>query len=218
MKKIVSLIVLLCGAALMYSQEQDTIVLRDIERAYNAYIMLRDAAAAEDVEVLGRVAGKIDCLSIEPFDSLMVQDGAAQSLQGHLVFNAQFARNLSWGENAYQNADSLSADDNRRGEYADGKIRSKTCFIQAGGSRKYTFSSSGYQEIAIVAEQGGMVTMKIHVTNSKGLNVRYDDQDDVKKGRPQRKRTFTLPTDCTSIVELEIINYGNDCTIVVINN
>jgi hypothetical protein len=61
--------------------------------------------------------------------------------------------------------------------------------------------------------------MKIHVTNSAGLDRRFDDTTNVKKGMPQRKTSFELPVDRRNTVELEIINRGKkDCSFVVISN
>lgn len=84
---------------------------------------------------------------------------------------------------------------------------------------KYTFPSKGRQELAVVSEAGGRVTMKVHVTNKKGLNKRYDDTTSVKLGLPNRKTTFMLPGDCVNIVELEVVNCSKkDISFVVISN
>ena len=92
-------------------------------------------------------------------------------------------------------------------------------FVKAGKSTKYNFFSKGHQELAVVAENGGLVTMKIHVTNSAGLDVRHDDTKSVKRGLPQRKTSFELPTDRRNTVELEVVNCGNkDISFVVISN
>lgn len=106
-----------------------------------------------------------------------------------------------------------------RGQSANGTILTKTCFVKAGKSTKYTFTSRGHQELAVVAEAGGLVTMKIHVTNNVGLDKRYDDTKNVRKGEPHRKTSFELPTDCKNLVELEIVNCcEKDCSFVVISN
>lgn len=84
---------------------------------------------------------------------------------------------------------------------------------------KYTLPSKGRQELAVVSEAGGRVTMKVHVTNKKGLNKRYDDTTSVKLGLPNRKTTFMLPGDCVNIVELEVVNCSKkDISFVVISN
>ena len=106
-----------------------------------------------------------------------------------------------------------------RGQYTDGKVHTKTCFVKAGKSTKYNFRSKGFQELAVVAEAGGLVTMKIHVTNNEGLDFHKDDTKNVKKGMPHRKTSFELPKDRSNLVELEIVNCGKkDCSFVVISN
>ena len=146
-------------------------------------------------------------------------DTTEGSLDGHLVFNVAFADSLAEGRDAYEKSDEISRQSTTRGQYSDGKVHAKTCFVKAGGSTRYTFASRGYQELAVVAEAGGLVTMKVHVTNRAGLDERYDDTTDVKRGRPQRRTAFTLPTDRSNTVELEIINCGTrDCSFVVISN
>ena len=106
-----------------------------------------------------------------------------------------------------------------RGQNPDGSIQTKTCFVKASESATYSFRAKGYQELAVVAEAGGLVTMKIHVTNSAGLDERHDDTKDVARGRPQRRVAFDLPTDRSNFVELEVINCGKkDISFVVISN
>lgn len=54
---------------------------------------------------------------------------------------------------------------------------------------------------------------------SRGLNLRFDDVVDIKKGRQQRQVSFDLPSNVRNEVELEIINCtNNDIECVVISN
>lgn len=101
----------------------------------------------------------------------------------------------------------------------DNFLLTKTGFVKGGQSTKYKFSSKGHQEIAVVAEPGGLITLRIHVTNKAGLDRHYDDTKDIKKGRRQRIVSFDLPTDFRNIVELEVINCTQkDISFVVISN
>ena len=74
----------------------------------------------------------------------------------------------------------------RDGKTLDNNLLTKTVYIKGGKSTKYTFASRGHQELAVVAEPGGLITLKIHVTNSEGLNLYFDDVQDVRKGRQSR--------------------------------
>ncbi|MBO4906587.1 MAG: hypothetical protein J5486_06080 [Bacteroidaceae bacterium] len=182
-----------------------------IQAVMDACIALRDAAASNDSIAIMEAATALgecntaDFRILRCIDSTEVKPGS-----GHLMFDETAA-----GEQT----GTASQRERHRGQTADGSILTKTCFVKAGQSTKYRFSSKGHQELAVVAEAGGMVTMRIHVTNRDGLDQRYDDTRQVKTGMPHRKTSFDLPRDKYNSVELEIINCGSsDCSFVVISN
>ena len=192
-----------------------------IQTVIDVCIALRDAVVTGDTVAIRQAAEDLKAAKIVSFNSLRCKDESISSLDGHLVFDEAFADSLAAGNTSvYQQANDMN---NRysayRGQTHDGSYLTKTCMVKAGQSTKYTFSSKGYQELAVVAEAGGLVTMRIRVTNNAGLDRRYDDTKNVKKGLPQRKTSFDLPTNRRNVVELEIINCGNkDCSFVVISN
>ena len=96
----------------------------------------------------------------------------------------------------------------------------KTCVIKAKGKSLYTFNSHDRQELAVVAEPGGLITTRVHAINkAKGINEWHNDTVDVAKGRSSRKTAFTLPHSPKSQVTLEITNCTNkDISVVVISN
>ncbi len=190
-----------------------------IDATINACIAMRDAVANNDSAAIKQSAKDLKAAGTTSFNSLRCKDDSIASLNGHLVFDEAFADSIAEGKDVYGKADDLTRSTAHRGQTADGSILTKTCFVKAGKSTKYTFASKGHQELAVVAEAGGLVTMKVHVTNSAGLDKRFDDTKNVKKGMPQRKTVFELPSDRRNTVELEIINCGNkDCSFVVISN
>lgn len=190
-----------------------------IQAAIDACIAMRDAVAAGDTAAIRQSSKDLKSSGVSNFGSLRCKDDTIASLNGHLVFDEAFADSLAEGKDVYQKADDMNRSTAHRGQTADGSILTKTCFVKAGKSTKYSFASKGHQELAVVAEAGGLVTMKIHVTNSAGLDRRFDDTKSVKAGLPQRKTAFELPSDRRNTVELEIINCGqNDCSFVVISN
>ncbi len=190
-----------------------------IDATINACIAMRDAVANNDSAAIKQSAKDLKAAGTTSFNSLRCKDDSIASLNGHLVFDEAFADSIAEGKDVYGKADDLTRSTAHRGQTADGSILTKTCFVKAGKSTKYTFASKGHQELAVVAEAGGLVTMKVHVTNSAGLDKRFDDTKNVKKGMPQRKTVFKLPSDRRNTVELEIINCGNkDCSFVVISN
>ena len=184
-----------------------------IDATINACIAMRDAVANNDSAAIKQSAKDLKAAGTTSFNSLRCKDDSIASLNGHLVFDEAFADSIAEGKDVYGKADDLTRSTAHRGQTADGSILTKTCFVKAGKSTKYTFASKGHQELAVVAEAGGLVTMKVHVTNSAGLDKRFDDTKNVKKGMPQRKTVFR------NTVELEIINCGKkDCSFVVISN
>jgi hypothetical protein len=190
-----------------------------IDATINACIAMRDAVANNDSAAIKQSAKDLKAAGTTSFNSLRCKDDSIASLNGHLVFDEAFADSIAEGKDVYGKADDLTRSTAHRGQAADGSILTKTCFVKAGKSTKYTFASKGHQELAVVAEAGGLVTMKVHVTNSAGLDKRFDDTKNVKKGMPQRKTVFELPSDRRNTVELEIINCGKkDCSFVVISN
>ncbi len=190
-----------------------------IDATINACIAMRDAVANNDSAAIKQSAKDLKAAGTTSFNSLRCKDDSIASLNGHLVFDEAFADSIAEGKDVYGKADDLTRSTAHRGQTADGSILTKTCFVKAGKSTKYTFASKGHQELAVVAEAGGLVTMKVHVTNSAGFDKRFDDTKNVKKGMPQRKTVFELPSDRRNTVELEIINCGKkDCSFVVISN
>ncbi len=203
----------------VYAQNVDKDSL-EIQAVIDACITMRNAVAKGDTSAIRTSAEDLRILGVKDFNTLNCKDDSVSSLNGHLVFDEAFADSLASGKTTiYDKADDMNKIRTHRGQTTDGSYRTKTCFVKAGKSTKYTFKAKGHQELAVVAEAGGLVTMKIHVTNSAGLDFHKDDTKNVKKGMPQRKTTFELPTDRRNTIELEVVNCGKkDCSFVVISN
>lgn len=201
------------------AQEGNTGNIEVIQDAIDACIALRDAAQTGDKSALQEAAANLRACDIAAFNTLRCKDNTITSLDGHLVFDEAFADSLANGRDVYRNAEEMSRSTAHRGQTSNGSILTKSCSVKAGKSTKYVFTSKDHQELAVVAEAGGLVTMKIHVTNSAGLDVWHNDTTDVKKGRPQRKTSFELPKNRSNIVELEVINCTKrDISFVIISN
>lgn len=218
--KYISIFLFYILCALNVSAQDRSADNMSIDAVFKACIAMRDAVSANDSAAIKQSAKDLKDAGTTSFSSLRCKDDSISSLNGHLVFDEAFADSIAEGKDVYDKTDDFTRTTAaHRGQTADGSILTKTCFVKAGKSTKYSFASKGHQELAVVAEAGGLVTMKIHVTNSAGLDKRFDDTKSVKKGMPQRKTSFELPTDRRNTVELEIINCGNmDCSFVVISN
>lgn len=218
MKRIIFSVICVISATTSFAQDSASDTL-SIDATINACIAMRDAVAANDSAAIKQSVNDLKAAGTTNFNSLRCKDDSIASLKGHLVFDEAFADSLAEGKDVYDKADDLNRSTAHRGQTADGSILTKTCFVKAGKSTKYSFASKGHQELAVVAEAGGLVTMKVHVTNTAGLDKRFDDTKNVKKGMPQRKTSFELPTDRRNTVELEIVNCGKkDISFVVISN
>lgn len=219
MKRIHLTLLLLIGAFTVSAQDHVPDSL-DIDEVISACVDLRDAAAANDTTAIRTSSNALKSLSTINFGGLRCLDDSIASLNGHLVFDEFFADSLLKDTSAYQRADEiLRKSEELRGQNPDGSISTKTCFVKAGGCTTHTFRAKGHQELAVVAESGGLVTMKIHVTNNAGLDERHDDTKDVRSGRPQRRTSFELPSNVSNFVELKVFNCGtNDISFVVISN
>ena len=216
MKQIAFILLCVFGVLIVPAQNTATDSM-SIDAAINACIAMRDAIAANDSAAILQSAKDLKAVGVTNFNSLRCKDDTLTVLADeHVIFNEEYAEAKAEGREPFPN---VGASPIHRGQTADGSILTKTCFVKAGKSTKYSFASKGHQELAVVAESGGLVTMKVHVTNSAGLDKRFDDTKNVKKGMPQRKTSFELPTDRRNTVELEVINCGTkDCSFVVISN
>lgn len=211
-------ILLLFMAMAIHLSAQDTDSL-GIQAAIDACVSMRDAVASNDNAAIRQSAEQLRACNTVNADFLKCLDDSIASLNGHLVFDEEFADSIAEGKDVYQRADDINRSSAHRGHPSGGSVLTKTCFVRAGKSTKYSFAAKGHQEIAVVAEAGGLLTMKIHVTNQNGLDEWHNDTKDTKRGRPQRKRAFELPNNYRNIVELEVINCGKkDCSFVVISN
>lgn len=221
MRKFLPVLFLLMTASISFAQKTDAVETPTIDKAIETCITMSIAAQNNDTTAMHAICDTLKNLKICYFDKLICQDTNHDtiSLKGHLVFDNLFTEKLMEGEDAYKHADSLMDRSKLRGQTSDGSILTKTCLVKAKGHTIYTFPSKGHQELAVVAESGGLVTMQIHVTNNRGLDVRYDDTKDVQQGRQYRKVAFDLPKNVSSIVEVKIINCSDkNISFAVISN
>ena len=231
MKSIV-LTVLACMSSLVLSAQEcliDSVVIANedscstesIQAAIDACLLLAESAKSKDTIALQKAKGAMEACKLSNFGSLRSQNrDENESLEGHLVFNVAFADSLANGKDAYKNAGNINRSSTHRGQMQPGEILTKTCFIKAKGKSIYTFPSHDRQELAVVAEPGGLITTRVHTVNkTKGINEWHNDTVDVAKGRNSRKKAFNLPSRPRSQVTLEITNCTNkDITVVVISN
>ena len=200
---------------------EDSCSTESIQAAIDACLLLAESAESKDTIALQKAKVAMEECKLSDFGSLRSQNrDENELLEGHLVFNVAFADSLATGKDAYKNADNINRSSTHRGQMQPGEILTKTCFVKAKGKSVYTFPSHDRQELAVVAEPGGLITTRVHAVNkTKGINEWHNDTVDVAKGRNSRKTSFNLPSQPRSQVTLEITNCTNkDITVVVISN
>lgn len=219
MKRLFTTIVCLLVMMSAYSQDADYNNMK-IKGVIDACLSMRDAVAAQDTIALQLSADQLKAIATKEFVGLNDENETTMSTNGHLVFDYAFADSLAKGIDVYQRTGEMIRNSKiNRGQNPDGSIRTKTMAVQAHGSSKHMFRASGYQELAVVPEAGGLVTLKVHVTNANGLNENYDDNRHVSLGESYRARAFQLPKNPLSKVEVEVINCcDKDISFVIISN
>lgn len=219
MKRVLFTLICIMCTLLAQSQDADYNNMK-IKGVIDACLSMRDAVAAQDTLALQLSADELKAIATKEFVGLNDENETTMSTNGHLVFDYAFADSLAKGIDVYQRTSEMIRNSQiNRGQNPDGSIRTKTMVVQAHGSSKHMFRASGYQELAVVPEAGGLVTMKVHVTNSAGLNENYDDNRHVFLGESYRARAFDLPTKPISKVEVEVINCcDKDISFVIISN
>ena len=232
MKKLLLFVVACISSASIKAQEQtgdfvvfaneDSCVTGSIQSAIDACLLLAKSAESGEVAALREAKDAMKECNFNYFGALENINRSENnvSLCGHLIFNTAFADSLLNRKDAYYNADYINRTSVSRGQMHPGEILSKTCFIKAGGKSVYTFSSRNRQELAVVSEPGGLISIRIHAINEKeGINEWHNDTIDVVKGRNSRKAAFTLPRKSNTQITLEISNCTQkDITVVVISN
>lgn len=200
---------------------EDSCNVETIQSAIDACLMLAESAESNDTTALRQVKETMQACGLSNFGALKQHDrDENESLDGHLIFNVAFADSLAEGKDPYPNANNINRASTHRGQMTGGQILTKTVFVKANGKSVFTFNSRDRQELAVVAEPGGLVTTRVHVINkSKSINEWHNDTADVAKGRNSRKTAFTLPHSPRSQVTLEITNCTNkNISVVVISN
>ena len=224
--------VLACMSSIVLSAQEcvnDSVVIANedscdtesIQAAIDACLLLAESAESKDTIALQKAKVAMEECKLSDFGSLRSQNrDKKESLDGHIVFNAAFADSLVSGKDAYKKANAINRSSAHRGQMQPGCILTKTCLVKANGKSVYSFTSYDRQELAVVAEPGGLITTRVHAVNkTKGINEWHNDTTDVTKGRNSRKTAFNLPHSPRSQVTLEITNCTNkDISVVVISN
>lgn len=211
MKRILLLTAIVCIGIGVKAQQTTP----EVQAAIDACLALRGAVGAGSNEGLKQANKALKACDVQPFSKLRCRD-EQPSLKGHFVFEPEFVDSLILNRKVYKFAQQYADRSAQRATSSSGKVFAKTCMVKGKKSTTYTLPAKGTQNIAVVTEPKGLVTLRIHdKTNDKW----YNDTDDVNIGRLSRILTLDLPKDKNSLLEIEIINTSKkDMSFVIIGN
>lgn len=190
----------------------------EMQSAYDACLQLQSAINAGGTAGLRDANQQLKECNPAYFSSLhVVDEELLPSLNGHFVFDYEFVDSLIANRLVYEFAERYAERCAERGTSSSkDKVFMKTCMVSANSSTRLTFHSRGHQELAVVAEPGGLITLRVHDTTN---DMWYNDTKKVKKGLPSRALVFDLPTSKRCALEVEVINKSKkDVSFVVISN
>lgn len=210
------LVVLMLAACSMNNWVFAQTLSKEMQATLDACLQLRAAIGSGSMTQLKSANKAFKMCNVNEFVSLRCLDKSPLSLNGHFVFDEVFVDSLIVGRDVYKFAQRYAEIRGERGASSSGKIFARTCAVKKKSSAKYSFVSRGRQELAIVTEPRGMITLRIY---DKTHDNWYNDTKDVKDGQPSRYMAFDLPTNEKSLLEIEIINTSeNDISFVIISN
>lgn len=186
-----------------------------IQPAIDACLDMRKAMEKGGADqLLKAAADKLDKAGVKEFGVLKLV-GTQPSLDGHYVFSSKFARDLIADRGVIKFARRYRKDSRRGSSTGGTSIYLKNGVVQANGSTKYLLNSRNVQEIAVVTEPNGLVTLRITDIDNKQY---YHDTKNETAGEPYRVHVLNL-TSKTTTLEIEIINTGSaDTSFAIIGN
>ena len=137
--------------------------------------------------------------------------GQEISLDGQYIFDEVFADSLVAGRKVTAFSRKYARKRANRGvSPRPGQVLLlSTKAVEAGSKVIYNTTARGVAEFAVVAEPGGLITMRIFSPTGKAL---YSETISVKKGAAVRKASISLPSTKSTTVSIEITNHSAKAT------
>lgn len=211
MKRIITVALLLAISVSLHGQRLSA----DVRAVSDACLAIRSAVGSGSLPQLRNASMALSHCDAEPFRTIRCLDVSPLPLDGHLVFNCEFADSLVAGRLVYPFAQRYADKQMRSLSRGSGRTFYASFAVRSGSSSRFAFDSRGHQELTVVTEPSGLVTLRVHdLTHDRW----YNDTVDEREGRPVRFLVFDLPREiCT--LELEVINTGErDTSFVIISN
>lgn len=208
--------VLICLLLPFGTFAQDPSLSPQTQAVYEACIRLTKAIGSGSKAGLQAANKAFKACQAKEFAQLEVLDEHPLSLNNHFIFDEVFIDSLIAGRHVYQFAQRYADSRAVRGFSSSGNIFVATHAVSGNSSASYSFRSKGRQELAVVAEPGGKITLRVH---DKTHNTWYNDTEKVKEGESSRLLVFDLPENEVSVLEVEVINTtSRDISFAIISN
>lgn len=208
--------VLICLLLPFGTFAQDPSLSPQTQAVYEACIRLTKAIGSGSKAGLQAANKAFKACQAKEFAQLEVLDDHPLSLNNHFIFDEVFIDSLIAGRHVYQFAQRYADSRAVRGFSSSGNIFVATHAVSGNSSASFSFRSKGRQELAVVAEPGGKITLRVH---DKTHNTWYNDTEKVKEGESSRLLVFDLPENEVSVLEVEVINTtSRDISFAIISN
>lgn len=190
----------------------------EMQKVFDVCWALRTAISTGNATGLKCANEDFKKCKVKDFSSLHPQDSDTISLNGHFVWDKEFVDSLIAGRDVRKFAQRYAEKLAQKGAFdSKGKrVFIKSCAVKKQGKARFTFSSSGHQELVVITEPKGKVSLRVHCKKNKKW---YNDDEAVNDGRAYRQQIFDVPEGIKETVELEVLNCGyDDISFVIISN
>lgn len=190
----------------------------EMQKVFDVCWALRMAISTGNTAGLKSANEDFKKCKVKDFSLLSPQESDTVSLNGHFVWDEEFFDSLIEGRDVRKFAQRYADNRVRRGTSGSSgnRVYIKSCAVKKEGKAKFTFRSSNHQELVVITEPQGMISLRVYCKKTKKW---HNDDEHVNDGRAYRQQIFDIPEGVKETVEVEVINCGdNDISFVIISN
>ena len=201
--------------AVINSQAQDQLNT-EMQTVFDACWALRTAISAGNKASLKSANEAFRRCRTHHFSLFRPDNSTIIPVDNHFLWDEVFVDSLVAGRNVREFAQRYSDSRTIRGSANRGGVAIRTCAVKGKKKSVFTFSSKDHQEIAVIAEPKGKITLRVHCKKSK---IWRKDDKNPKIGEDYRIIVFDIPNGISDTVELEVTNCSKeDISFVIISN
>ena len=165
-KRFLAIVVLLLMAQNMSAQLQ---LSTEMQKVFEACWALRMAISTGNTAGLKSANEDFKKCKVKDFFTLCPQESDIVSLNGHFVWDEVFVDSLIVGRNVREFAQKYAENRARRGPSGSSRNRVyiKSSAVKKNGKAKFTFPSSNHQELVVITEPQGKISLRVHCKKTK---------------------------------------------------